>query len=216
MPTYRYDSRDNPFDTTRGSRINLALAFSGGALGGTIDMVKPTLGYTRFMRLSRKSSFSFNVEGGYIKPFGDLSDCGLSYDDLDRDINQLCIPTSERFLVGGETSVRGFRYGTLGPYENYPNFGLRPVGGYSYHTYNFEYIYRVNDPIRLVLFADAGRAYAYKEKLDFARLRYSVGAEMRVFLPVFQFPLRFIYAMNPRSEDGDEFEGFQFTIGNTF
>jgi outer membrane protein insertion porin family len=216
VPTYRYDSRDNPFDTTRGSRISLALAFSGGALGGTVDMIKPTLGLTRFIRLSRKSSVSFNVEGGYIKPFGDLTDCGLTYDDIDRDISQLCIPTSERFLVGGENSVRGFRYGTLGPYENFPNYGPRPVGGYSFHTYNFEYIYRVNDPIRLVLFADAGRAYAYKEKVDFAKLRFSFGAEMRVFLPVFQFPLRFIYAINPNEEDLDEFEGFQFTIGNTF
>jgi outer membrane protein assembly factor BamA len=39
---------------------------------------------------------------------------------------------------------------------------------------------------------------------------------MRIFLPVFQFPLRFIYAINPAPEDGDDFEGFQFTIGNTF
>jgi len=39
---------------------------------------------------------------------------------------------------------------------------------------------------------------------------------MRVFLPVFQFPLRFIYAINPRPQKGDQFEGFQFTIGNTY
>ena len=92
----------------------------------------------------------------------------------------------------------------------------RPAGGYSYQTYNFEYIYRVNDPIRLVLFADAGKAYGYQETFDFSQLRYSFGAELRLFLPVFQFPLRFIYAINPAPEDTDEFEGFQFTIGNTF
>ena len=87
-------------------------------------------------------------------------------------------------------------------------------------TYNFEYIYRVNDPIRLVLFADAGKAYGYQESIDFGKLRYSAGAELRLFLPVFQFPLRFIYAINVRPEKDplkeDEFEGFQFTIGNTF
>jgi outer membrane protein assembly factor BamA len=112
--------------------------------------------------------------------------------------------------------VRGFGYGTLGPYEEFPGRGLRPAGGYSYQTYNFEYLYRVNDPIRLVLFADAGRAYGYKETIDFGKLRYSFGAELRLFLPVFQFPLRFIYAINPAPEAADEFEGFQFTIGNTF
>ena len=68
-------------------------------------------------------------------------------------------------------------------------------------------------------------AYGYREDFDFGKLRYSVGAEMRVFLPVFQFPLRFIYAINPAEgrrlrrrpgADCDDFEGFQFTIGNTF
>src|SRR5687767_14623830 len=41
VPSYRYDSRDNPFDAMRGARMNLSLAYSGGPLGGTIDMFKP-------------------------------------------------------------------------------------------------------------------------------------------------------------------------------
>jgi outer membrane protein insertion porin family len=218
-PSYRYDSRDNPFDSMRGARMNVNLAYSGGPLGGTINMFKPSFGVTKFFRMSRRSSFSMNVEGGYIVPFGKDDDCAYTYEELNNKVTQLCIPTTERFLVGGESSVRGFRYGTLGPFESYPGFGgstLRPAGGYSYHTYNFEYLYRVNDPIRLVLFADAGKAYGYKETFDFEKLRYSFGAEMRVFLPVFQFPLRFIYAFNPSPEKTDDFEEFQFTIGNTF
>lgn len=216
VPSYRYDSRDNPYDTTRGARLNVSLAYTGGPLGGTIEMFKPSVGMTKFFRLSRKSAVSFNAEGGYILPFGDDADCAYSYDDLSKNTTELCIPPAERFLVGGESSVRGFRYGTLGPYENYPNYGPRPAGGYKFHTYNFEYVYRVNDPLRLVLFADAGKAYGYREDFDFSKLRYSFGAEMRVFLPVFQFPLRFIYAINPSEELDDDFEGFQFTIGNTF
>ena len=214
VPSYRYDSRDNPYDTTRGSRFNLSLAYAGGPLGGSVDMFKPTVGATRFFRLSRRSSISANFEAGYIFSFGE--NCAHRYDELSNEVPDLCVPTSDRFLVGGEFSVRGFQYGTLGPYEEFPGRGLRPAGGYSHHTYNFEYIYRVNDPIRLVLFADAGRAYGYEEDFDFSKLRYSFGAEMRLFLPVFQFPLRFIYAINAQEELGDEFEGFQFTIGNTF
>jgi outer membrane protein insertion porin family len=214
VPSYRFNSLDNPFDTTRGSRFTLSLAYSGGPLGGTVEMFKPTVGMTRFFRLSRRSSFSVNAEAGYIQTFRD--GCAHRYDELSREVPDLCVPTSDRFLVGGEFSVRGFRYGTLGPYENFPGRGLRPAGGYSYHVYNSEYIFRVNDPIRFVLFGDAGRAYGYKETIDFSQLRYSVGAEMRVFLPVFQFPLRFIYSFNPARKPGDDFEGFQFTIGNTF
>ena len=214
VPSYRYDSRDNPFDTMRGSRMSLSLAYAGGPLGGSVDMFKPSIGLTKFFPLSRRSSFSANVEAGYIFSFGD--DCAHTYDELSNEVPDLCVPVSDRFLVGGEFSVRGFEYGTLGPYEDYAGQGSRPAGGYSYHTYNFEYLYKVNDPIRLVLFADAGRAYGYKVTPDFSSLRFSVGAELRLFLPVFQFPLRFIYAMNPQEEEGDRFEGFQFTIGNTF
>ena len=214
VPSYRYDSRDNPYDTTRGTRMSLSLAYAGGPLGGSVDMFKPTVGWTKFFRLSRRSSFSANAEAGYIFAFRD--DCAHRYDELSLEVPDLCVPTSDRFLVGGEFSVRGFQYGTLGPYEDFPGRGRRPAGGYSYQTYNFEYLYKVNDPIRLVLFADAGRAYGYQETPDFSQLRYSVGAEMRLFLPVFQFPLRFIYAINPNEQEDDEFEGFQFTIGNTF
>ena len=67
-----------------------------------------------------------------------------------------------------------------------------------------------------MLWADAGRAYGYHEDFDVAKLRYTAGLEMRIFLPVFQFPLRFIYAFNRQEEPGDDYEGFQFTIGNTF
>src|SRR6185436_12568605 len=102
------------------------------------------------------------------------------------------------------------------PYENIPGQGLRPVGGYKYSVLNAEYIYRVNDPIRLVLWTDAGYSYGYKQKIDLSSMRYTFGAEMRVFLPVFQFPLRFIYAFNPSPKDTDQFTGFQFTVGNTF
>ena len=40
--------------------------------------------------------------------------------------------------------------------------------------------------------------------------------ELRLFLPVFQFPIRFIYAYNLQKQKGDKFEGFQFTVGNTY
>jgi outer membrane protein insertion porin family len=216
IPSYRYDSRDHPFDPMRGTRVSFSLAFAGGPLGGTVEMLKPTLGLTRYFRLSPKSAFSVNVDAGYIENFRD--GCANTYEQLSRTIQDLCIPVSDRFLVGGEFSVRGFQLGTLGPYENLPGRGLRPAGGYKYQVYNFEYLYRVNDPLRFVLWADAGRAYGYNEEFDFGKLRYTAGAELRIFLPVFQFPLRFIYAFNPRPEDGDDtrFEAFQFTVGNTF
>jgi outer membrane protein insertion porin family len=163
--------------------------------------------------MSRRSSFSFNVEGGYIFPLS--KDCAHSYTERDQTGRTLCVPEVERFTVGGEFSVRGFETNTLGPFETQAG-RTGPVGAYAYHAYNFEYIFRINDPLRLVLFADAGRGYGYKERFDFGKLRYSTGAELRIFLPVFQFPLRFIYAFNPSKQPGDFFQSVQFTIGNTY
>ena len=103
--------------------------------------------------------------------------------------------------------------------QNFPGRGERPAGGYSHLTTNFEYIYRVNDPIRLVAWADVGRAFGYKETFDVKQLRYTFGGELRLFLPVFQFPVRFIYAINPNAQDTliqEKKRVFRFSIGRTF
>ncbi|HUP44873.1 MAG TPA: outer membrane protein assembly factor BamA, partial [Thermoanaerobaculia bacterium] len=104
VPAYRYDSRDNPFDPMRGSRISAAVAYSGGPLGGSIELLKPTLTLTRFFRLNRRSAFSVNLEGGYIHPLG--SNCAHTYAERERNQQDLCVPELERFTVGGEYSVR--------------------------------------------------------------------------------------------------------------
>jgi outer membrane protein insertion porin family len=212
-PAYRYDSRDNPFDTTRGFAFSFSTAYSGGPLGGSIHAFKPVIKVTDFIRISRKSTFSFNVEGGIITPLD--KNCANTYADQQLFRNKLCIPQAERFLVGGEYSVRGFHLGDLGPHETLAGNPVA-VGGYKYDVFNAEYIIKLNDPLRLVFFGDAGFSYAYREKWDFAKTRYSTGAEIRIFLPVFQFPLRFIYAFNPHKLPGDKFETFQFTIGSTY
>ncbi|HVR44862.1 MAG TPA: outer membrane protein assembly factor BamA [Thermoanaerobaculia bacterium] len=216
VPSYRYDSRDNPFDTFRGAKTSVTVNYSGGPLGGTVNLIKPVVNFTSYRPLSRRSSVSFNLEAGQIFPTDD-EDCAHFAADLDPTdfSDQLCVPFSERFFVGGEYSVRGFRSYTLVPREEVNGIERR-VGGYKYSVFNLEYLYRVNDPLRLVLFADAGQSYAYKEEFDLSKLRYSAGAELRIFLPVFQFPLRFIYAVNLEEQPDDEFQSFQFSIGNTF
>jgi outer membrane protein insertion porin family len=212
-PSYSYDSRDNPFDPTRGARVSLSLAYSGGPLGGNVHSIKPIVGLTKFFRISRRTTLSINTDLGYLLPLD--KDCSNNADEQAIRKDALCIPKSQRFFVGGEYSVRGFKYATLGPKESY--FGTQvEAGGYKQFVANAEYITKLNDPLRLVFFVDSGWAFGNKDKIDVAQLRYSGGAELRIFLPVFQFPIRFIYAFNLRPKAGDEFESLQFTIGNTF
>lgn len=212
-PSYRYDSRDNPYDAMRGAKASFSVAYEGGPLGGSVDLVKPIGNFTIFHPITRRSSLSFNTEAGQIFPTS--KDCANTYTEASAKTLNLCVPRSERFFVGGEYSVRGFDSYSIGPQEVLNNQNIF-VGGYKYAVFNSEYIIRINDPLRLVFFADAGSAFAYKEQWDASALRYSTGVEMRVFLPVFQFPLRFIYAFNPDPHPGDKFQAFQFSVGNTF
>jgi outer membrane protein insertion porin family len=213
IPAYRYDSRDNPFDTFRGTRLSAAASYIGDFLGGTISLIKPVVTFSHYRPMSKRSSLAINVEGGSI--IETETNCATLFEDLEDFDNRICVPRSERFFVGGEQSVRGFDGFSIGPREEI-NGVESIVGGYEYAVFNLELITRINDPLRFVLFADAGQAYGPAESFDLGELRYSFGAELRVFLPVFQFPLRFIYAFNPDEQPGDLFESFQFSIGNTF
>ncbi len=214
-PSYAFDSRDNPFDTTRGARVSMGMTFSGGPLGGTIHAIRPTFATTKYFKLSRRSSFSVNVDLGYLKPLDYGKGCALTFSDYIDQNSKLCVPKGQRFFVGGEYSVRGFEYGTLGPTETFEGV-TQIAGGYKQVFFNTEYVFKVNDPLRVVLFTDGGWAYGYTDKVDPKKIRYSTGAELRIFLPVFQFPIRFIYAINPSPKPGDQFKTFNFTIGNTY
>jgi outer membrane protein insertion porin family len=213
-PSYSYDSRDNPFDTTRGARVAMGMSFAGGPLGGTIHAIRPTFATTKYFKISKSSSFSFNLDLGYLRPIDYGKGCFLTYDNFQQN-SKLCVPKGQRFFVGGEYSVRGFDYGTLGPNETV-NGVTQVAGGYKQMFFNSEYVYKVNDPLRLVFFGDGGWAYGYLDRVDLSKLRYSTGMELRIFLPVFQFPIRFIYAINPAPKPGDKFKTFNFTIGNTY
>jgi len=213
VPSYNYDSRDNPFDTSRGMKATLSLGYTGGPFGGTIDLIKPVGAFSYFKPVTRRSTISFNIEGGQI--FSQGKNCAEKFADLSDYGNVLCVPRSERFYVGGEQSIRGFQSYSLGPREVVNGSSIL-VGGYKYAVTNVEYVYHVNEPLRFVLFGDAGQAFGFDQSWDFGALRYSAGAELRIFLPVFQFPLRFIWAKNLSPEPNDLFQSFQFSIGNTF
>jgi len=84
----------------------------------------------------------------------------------------------------------------------------------------------VAGPLKLALFFDAGNAWLEGQSPTLGSLRTSTGVEMRVLLPIFQAPLRFIYGINLKPKDLKDSAGnviqtesktdFQFSIGTTF
>jgi outer membrane protein insertion porin family len=216
-PAYRYDSRNDPFDPNHGVRLSLSTEVAGNFLGGTDNFVKPLLSGTHYLQLPfpRHAYLGINLEGGYLSSFGG------------RDI-----PIFERFQLGGEQSLRGFRIGAVLPLKDndevFTDASGRILGGNKYFVLNLEYVFLQVGPAKLLTFFDVGNNYHEDQSIDITRVRTSAGAELRVFLPIFQAPLRFIYSFNldpktPIDQFGFEINrlrerrsGFDFSIGRTF
>ena len=66
------------------------------------------------------------------------------------------------------------------------------------------------------MFYDAGNAFLENEPIRFDNFRVDYGIELRFFLPVFQAPLRLIYAIIQDPRPGEDSANFIFSIGTTF
>jgi outer membrane protein insertion porin family len=204
-PTFIFDSRDSRLETTRGLRLSGSFEYAGGFLGGDNHFWRPELGFSYFrpIPLGRlRSVAAVNVEAGWVEGFD----------------GHEVIPL-ERYYLGGENSVRGFEFRSI--YVRDEND--RPVlddgffkGGNKFAQLNLEYHLLLGGPFRILGFFDAGNVYDDDVSIDLSRMRYSAGVEMRIFVPVFGAPLRFIYASNLEPLPDDRFESFQFSIGATF
>ena len=202
-PGYNRDSRDDPFDPNRGSSRYARLRIAGGIFGGDFDYFRPEVGVTQFIPWGKRSTWAYHAEGGQF----------LTYNDSE-------IPIYERYRLGGDRSLRGLPYYSVLPrteeglYFHSP--GGSREGGDRYWQVNLEYQFRVGGPVKLVLFFDMGNTYHEEQGWDFSLWRRTTGIEMRIFLPIFQAPIRFIYGVNLDPYFDEKDSDFQFSIGTTF
>lgn len=205
-PSWNFDSRDNPFEPTRGKKMSISAEYAGGFLGGDNDFIRPEVSFTLFQPMATyptRSVLGFNAEAGMIRPFGGN-----------------VIPIFERYYLGGENSIRGHRFRSV--FARLPNGQPEMdengviLGGDKFAQFNLEYHLLLGGPFRLIFFGDGGNVYGDKQRFDLSNLRYTAGIELRVTLPVFGAPLRFIYAKNLNPKPDDSFESFQFSIGTSF
>jgi outer membrane protein insertion porin family len=195
-PSYVYSTIDNPYRPTRGRQFNFSLQVAGGPFGGQKSFFKPLAGFTQYFKAFKRTFFAFNTKWAYIKEYNDSN-----------------IPGFERLFLGGEMSVRGTEIRTVGPVS--PTGGF--IGGTSSMLFNLEYHIPIKEtPVEGLLFCDAGNAYLDVNPFDYTNLVYSYGVEVRVYLPIFPYPLRFIYSFLPDPPPRNSTTDFQFSIGSTF
>ncbi len=204
-PSYAFDSRDDPFDPNEGVSYFTRVRYAGGLLGGDFKYWRPEAGFSLFQPLDirKRLIFALNVEGGIIKP-----------------IQGAQIPFYDRYRLGGERSLRGFQYYSILPRTKtgayfYDANGVQ-LGGDRYLQLNLEYQIKLGGPLKLIFFTDAGNTWYETQGWDLKLIRYSYGTELRIFLPIFQAPLRFIYGINPKPFSDEKKTDFTFSIGTTF
>ena len=217
--SYQYDSHNSRLEPTQGKRLVASLEYAGGPLGGESFFIRPSLNAAITVPLTRRGLRTVgraNIQLGYIEPFGEDGAGNL------RELFFL-----DRYLLGGENSLRGFAFRSI--WVRDPETGRTlldrngfPQGGNKSVVINLEHHTLVNGPFRVVTFFDAGNVYGDDQDVDFNHMRMSAGIELRVNVPILGAPLRFIYAtnLNPLDNlggvDRERFDSFDFSIGTSF
>jgi len=183
------------------------LRYAGGPLGGNFNYFRPEAGIIVLLPLAKKLTFAVNFDVGEIIPFG------APYQGQ-------AIPYYDRYRMGGEKSLRGFEWYSVIPRKKDGTYftdaaGVQ-MGGDRYFQINLEYQIRLASQLKFIMFSDIGNTYFETQGWDLSLIRFSYGAEVRVTLPMFQAPLRFIYGVNPHPFFDEKHSNFQFSIGSMF
>ncbi len=220
--SYNFDSHNSRLEPTTGTRFSWSTEVAGGALGGQNQFVRNNLNFALTRPLRKKGLRTvgrLNLDAAYVEPFGTDRETGL-----DQELFFL-----DRVLLGGENSVRGYRFRSIWVRDPETGATIRdtngfPVGGNSALYLNLEHHFVVNGPFRIILYADAGGVFDSSLGVDpsFDALRAVAGIELRINVPLFGAPLRFIWAnqLNPFDDlnfgDEERFDSFDFSIGVSF
>ena len=186
-----WDTRRPLFQPERGHYIEVGVAQAGGWMPGR-TYAELTLDLRKYQTLRLGNIvLAGRVTGGLIEPLGD---------DPDRRV----IPHTERYLLGGSASVRGFAQDLQGPrgcsyeYETTDrvverdclttsmarsNLDFTPFGGQAMLTTNIEARVPFNSTFDLVLFQDIGGLWSTREDFSLQDLQPTTGIGARFATP---------------------------------
>lgn len=212
---YVFDSRNRAIFATRGKRRELSLALATAP--GDVEYYQGKFQQRDFFPLGAGFTITTNVDIAVAEPIGDSNE----------------LPPGKRFMAGGFDTIRGFRESYLGPRDEdvfdedgnliHVATNNYPVGGRLRTFFQTELLlpkFTGDDPTappensQFSLFVDTGYLFAEIDQFDFDEFRVSAGVAATFLTPV--GALRFGLGVPVVSEDGDEIERIQFTIGSVF
>ena len=126
------------------------------------------------------------------------------------------MPLSERFFLGGETTVRGYKPYIIGPKFKKED-GIRdtddPMGGVSSALLSIEYMQQIFPMLDLFAFFDGGSVSLQRFDIPDFRMSYGVGARIELAnrVPII---LGVGFPINPESKD--DVKRFFISMGGQF
>ncbi|MCC6697466.1 MAG: outer membrane protein assembly factor BamA [Candidatus Hydrogenedentes bacterium] len=160
---------DNSRDPSKGARHDLQLEIAG--IGGDNNFWKIDHDSTWFWALDEESKWvlSYRSRQGIGSPWGDSD----------------VIPLSDRYFVGGSSTVRGYDSRDIGPTR--PRYGIfgddESVGGELRLVNNLEIKYKWNKWFRLYGFLDAGGVWLEPSDFGFGDMKYGAGVGIGFDVP---------------------------------
>src|SRR5208283_3150989 len=117
-PRLIYDTRDNPFDPTKGILAGVSFQTASSLLFSKTDFFKLSGYFNNYQSLSKRLELAFSLRSGVAEGYNHTSE----------------LPLVERFFLGGRTTVRGYDQDTLGP----KGADGTPIGGNAFVMVNFK------------------------------------------------------------------------------
>lgn len=159
-PSLCYDSTDSAIKPSKGLRSELALEFAG--LGGEFKFLSLSYLNTFYMRINCRGIMKYRLDFKFIQPLWNT--------------HAGDIPLGERYFLGGENTVRGYRNFIIGPKLTSQD----PEGGISSFLISEEYLHHIWGCIDAFAFIDAGSISLGTYHIGPIRASYGCGLRIEV------------------------------------
>lgn len=199
-----YESTDSAYKPHRGWRSYLEAELAG--VGGRYHFWKFSYLNSIYIPASQKGTFKLRGEIKFISPFGSKT-------------HFKNVPYSERFFLGGEGTIRGYKPFAIGPKIYVLNAeGKRettdtPLGGLSSCLLSLEYNYSLLRMLDVFAFFDAGSVSFSTWSIPV--LRCSAGAGVRLEINK-GTPIMVGYGFPINPESNRDKQPFFFSMGGQF
>ncbi len=189
-----YDSTNNPIKPTNGFRSQFDAEYAG--LGGDYFFLKFAYLNSYYYPLTKNSILKYRVDLQFIQPMGSTT--------------AETLPIGERLVLGGETTVRGFRSYSIGP--KYPNGDAH--GGISSMLVSLEYLYSISKKVDLFTFLDGGNVSS--KEYDVGNFYSSAGFGCRIEIFPHAPPIAIGMGFPFNAEDRSDVRKFFISLGARF